>query len=183
LKQETSIKSTFSVNAKSVTINTKVRRIKHNPLYTHRIGIAVRDKGTDSVNTYRIPGIAASSEGTLLAICDARYESARDLQGHMDIALIRSRNGGQNWEPMQIVLDMETFAGLDQKFNGVSDACILVDKNTNRIYIAGLWMHGVLDKNGKFTENLTQESKNWVHQWHSRGSQPGLVATRNLSRF
>lgn len=42
------------------------------------------------------------------------------------------------------------------KFNGVSDACILVDKNTNDIYIAGLWMHGALDDNGKWIEGLNE---------------------------
>ena len=39
----------------------------------------------------------------------------------------------------------ETWGGLPEKYNGVSDACILVDEKTGDIYVAGLWMHGVLD--------------------------------------
>jgi sialidase-1 len=92
----------------------------------------------------------------------------------MDIGLSRSFDGGQNWEPMQIVLDMKTWGGLPEKFNGVSDASVLVDKNTNDIYIAGLWMYGVINSNGEWVEGLTENSRDWNHQWRNKGSQPGL---------
>mgnify|MGYP002243976521 CR=1 FL=1 len=98
-------------------------------------------------NTSRIPGIATSKNGTLLAVYDARYDTSRDLQGNIDIALNRSFDGGETWQPMQVVLDMKTWGGLPEKYNGVSDACILVDEKTGDIYVAGLWMHGVLDRN------------------------------------
>jgi sialidase-1 len=140
-----------------------------------RIGVAVRQRNQDCVHTSRIPGLATSKKGTLLAIFDARYESSRDLQGHMDIALHRSTDKGATWESMQIVLDMGEWGGLPQKFNGVSDACILVDDNSGDIYIAGLWMHGVLDaETGKWIEGLSGESTNWMHQWRKKGSQPGF---------
>ena len=72
-----------------------------------RAGVAVRQHKQDGVHTSRIPGLATSTKGTLLAIYDARYESPRDLQGHMDICLNRSTDGGQTWQPMQVVLDMK----------------------------------------------------------------------------
>jgi sialidase-1 len=34
-------------------------------------------------------------------------------------------------------------------------------------------MHGLLDENGKWIENLTADSANWEHQWRRKGSQPG----------
>ena len=40
-----------------------------------------------------------------MAIFDARYDSSRDLQGDIDIAMMRSLDGGMSWQPMQIVLD------------------------------------------------------------------------------
>ena len=138
-----------------------------------RIGVAVRKHTDDGVHTYRIPGLATASDGTLLAIYDVRRDRSRDLQGDIDIGLSRSTDGGQHWEPTQIVLDMDEWGGLPQKFNGVSDACILVDKFTGDIFVAGLWMHGVLDKNGEWIEGLTQNSKAWNHQWRDKGSQPG----------
>ena len=139
-----------------------------------RIGVALRQHGQDGVHTSRIPGLATTNKGTLLAIFDARYESARDLQGHMDIGLHRSEDGGQTWEPLQVAMDMGEWGGLPQKFNGVSDACILVDKNSDAIYIAGLWMYGVLDADGKWVEGLTDTSTVWNHQWRNKGSQPGF---------
>lgn len=139
-----------------------------------RTGVAVRKHMQDGVHTSRIPGLATTNKGTLLAVFDARYESARDLQGHMDIGLHRSTDGGQTWEPLQIAMDMGEWGGLPQKFNGVSDACILVDRNSDAIYIAGLWMYGVIDDDGKWVEGLNDTSTVWNHQWRTKGSQPGF---------
>lgn len=148
-----------------------------------RAGVALRQHGQDGVHTSRIPGLATSKKGTLLAIYDARYESARDLQGHMDIALNRSFDGGRTWEPMQVVLDRKEWGGMPEKYNGVSDACILVDDRTGDIYVAGLWMHGLLDaETGKWVEGLTADSTRWLHQWRAKGSQPGF-GVKETSQF
>lgn len=147
-----------------------------------RIGVAVRQKGQDGIASSRIPGLATSRNGTLLAVFDARYDSPRDLQGNIDIALHRSFDRGLTWQPLQTVLDMGTWGGLPQKYNGVSDACILVDENTNEIYIAGLWMHGALDENGKWVEGLNERSTYWMHQWQKKGSQPG-TGLKETSQF
>ncbi len=148
-----------------------------------RVGVAVRQHMQDGVHTSRIPGLATSKRGTLMAIYDARYESARDLQGHMDIAMSRSHDGGRTWEPMQVVLDMKEWGGMPEKYNGVSDACILVDDHTGDIYVAGLWMYGLLDKEtGKWVEGLTADSTRWLHQWLAKGSQPGF-GVKETSQF
>nr|WP_320154007.1 exo-alpha-sialidase [uncultured Draconibacterium sp.] len=147
-----------------------------------RMGVAVRQHMQDGVHTYRIPGLATSNNGTLLAIYDVRRESGRDLQGHMDIGVSRSTDGGNTWEPMRIALDMGEWGDLPEKFNGVSDANILVDRNTGDIYIAGLWMHGVINSDGTWVNNLTEESKEWNHQWHNKGSQPGF-GVKQTSQF
>lgn len=147
-----------------------------------RVGVAVRQEGQDGCISSRIPGLATSNKGTLLAIFDARYDYPRDLQGNIDIALHRSTDKGVTWQPIQTVLDMGEWGGLPQKYNGVSDACILVDKNTGDIYVAGLWMHGLLDKDGKWIEGLNENSTNWTHQWKGRGSQPG-TGLKETSQF
>jgi sialidase-1 len=49
-----------------------------------------------------------------------------------------------------------------------------VDRNTNTIFVAGLWMHGVINSEGKWMEGLNEKSREWNHQWRNKGSQPGL---------
>ncbi len=139
-----------------------------------KLGVALRQHNQDAIHTHRIPGLSTSKKGTLLAVYDARRNSSRDLQGDIDIGLNRSTDGGNSWSPVQVVLDKNEWGGLPEKFNGVSDPCILADPETGDIYVAGLWMHGVLDENGKWIEGLTEESDAWEHQWRNKGSQPGF---------
>lgn len=155
------------------TSRGKLRLPKKTPA-VRRIGKALHVKGGEGIMSCRIPGLATAADGTLLAIFDARYDSSRDLQGNIDIALKRSFDGGNTWTPVQKVLDMGQWGGLPEKYNGVSDACIISDKNSGRIYVAGLWMHGALDDNGKWIEGLNEESNYWIHQWKKKGSQPGI---------
>lgn len=177
LKDKVELDHRININCTQVVTSggsIKINDSKDNPL---RVGVAVRQRNQDGVLDSRIPGLATAKDGTLLAIFDARYEIARDLQGHIDIGLHRSSDKGLSWQPMQVVLDMGEWGGLPQKFNGVSDANILVDENSGDIYVAGLWMHGLLDEEtGKWVEGLTQDSKDWKHQhqWRKKGSQPGL---------
>jgi sialidase-1 len=147
-----------------------------------RIGIALRQHMDEGVNTFRIPGLTTTNTGSLLAIYDVRRDNGKDIQGNIDVGLSRSTDGGNTWEPMQIAMNMGQWGGLPEKFNGVGDANILVDRRTNTIFIAGLWMHGVLDKNGKWIEGLTEESDVWEHQWKDKGSQPGFEV-KETSQF
>ena len=173
LKDTVSLDHRIQLNCnriKTTKGNLKISEKGSKPL---RVGVAVRQKGQDGCVSSRIPGLATSNQGTLLAIFDARYDYSRDLQGNIDIALHRSTDKGLTWQPVQTVLDMGEWGSLPQKYNGVSDACILVDKNTGDIYVAGLWMHGLLDKDGKWIEGLNESSTVWTHQWKGKGSQPG----------
>jgi sialidase-1 len=175
VKRCVSLSSKINFNCTEMSFNNKVYYLGKTFAEGLQVGIPLRKAKQDGVNTSRIPGLITSTKGTLMAIYDARWDSGRDLQGDIDIALNRSEDGGQSWQPMQRVLDMKEWGNLPEKYNGVSDACILCDKNTGTIYIAGLWMHGVLDAvSGKWVEGLTQDSTRWIHQWISKGSQPGF---------
>lgn len=147
-----------------------------------RVGVALRQHGDDNVHTYRIPGLTTTADGVLLAIYDVRHDRNRDLQGNIDIGLSRSTNGGKTWEPMRIVLDRGAWGGLPEKFNGIADANILVDENTHTIFVAGLWMHGVINSNGQWIEDLSESSTAWNHQWRNKGSQPGF-GVKETSQF
>ncbi|QNL51684.1 exo-alpha-sialidase [Olivibacter sp. SDN3] len=173
LKGNANLEGSLTVSCKLMNIgNRKVNANSVSP-NTQRFGVLV--KQPDSMaKSYRIPGLATTKDGSLLAIYDVRYDSPRDLQGDMDIGVSRSTDGGRTWERSRIAIDQGEWGGLPQKFNGVSDACILVDKYSGTIYIAGLWMHGVIDDQGNWVEGLTDTSSVWNHQWRTKGSQPGL---------
>lgn len=109
----------------------------------HHLGLNVRQSGDDGVHSYRIPGLATTNDGTLLAIYDVRYDSSFDLQADIDIGVSRSTDGGRSWEKMRIVMDMGEWAGLPEAQNGVGDPAILVDRNTGEIFIVALWTAGI----------------------------------------
>lgn len=141
-----------------------------------RPGVRVRHRGDDGSEAYRIPCLVRAEDGALLAAYDVRRDGMRDLQGDIDIGLSRSTDGGRTWEPMRIVLDMGTRGGLPERYDGVSDACLLVDRETGRVFVFACWMHGLRDEEGEFREDLDEDATAWAHQWHrgSRGSGPGL---------
>ena len=102
--------------------------------------------GEDGVDTYGIPAITTTTKGNLIAVYDVRRNSSSDLQGDIDIGMSRSVDGGQTWEPMKIIMDMDKWGGLPEDQNGVGDPSILVDNETGDIWVAALWAHG---KQGK----------------------------------
>lgn len=104
----------------------------------YRFGTLVRDSGWDGVAKYRIPGIVRSNKGTLIAVYDARWNGFPDLPADIDVMCSRSFDGGETWEPMQVVMD---FKGDDETKEGVGDPCALVDPETGRIWVAALWAH------------------------------------------
>ncbi|MCU0457783.1 MAG: exo-alpha-sialidase [Bacteroidales bacterium] len=145
------------------------------PPVRQRIGVAVRKHADDNVDTYRVPGLATTRKGTLLAIYDVRHINSHDLQGDIDIGLSRSTDNGNTWEPMRIVLDMGEWGGLPQTYNGVSDACIISDANSDNILVAAFWMHGLHDtKTGSWIEGLTAENDAWKYQQERKYSGPGF---------
>ncbi|WP_199750583.1 sialidase family protein [Gynurincola endophyticus] len=183
IDHKTPLSEFISFDLKNINVNgQKVDFTTSRKVAQLKVATGVRFHQQDNVHTSRIPGLATTHKGTLIAIFDARYERERDLQGHMDIALHRSTDGGQTWQPMQIALDKGEWGGLPQRFNGVSDAAILVDKNSDKIFIAGLWMYGVINEKGEWIKNLTDTSTIWNHQWRTKGSQPGY-GVKQTSQF
>ncbi len=125
--------------------------------------VIIHQRGDHDCHTFRIPAIARTNAGTLLAVYDMRYNSSRDLQGHMDIGLSRSTDGGQTWQSPRPIMDMGEYGGLEQSLNGCSDPNILVDPGTGQIFVSAVWTHG----------------KPNTHQWRDNGSEPGLDITKS----
>ena len=87
--------------------------------------LAVR--GTGGYRQYRIPALAVSRQGTLLAAYDGR-PNLDDLPNPIDLLLRRSTDNGRTWGEQQVV---RTGGGL----NGYGDPSLLVDVETGRIFM------------------------------------------------
>lgn len=113
----------------------------------------LRQAGDEDVHTYRIPGLATTEKGTLIAVFDARNNSGADLPGDIDVAMMRSTDDGDTWSPMKRIIDFDA-AVPGSSGNGVGDPAVLVDRKTGAIFVAALWSKG-------------------KRAWH--GSGPGLT--------
>lgn len=110
---------------------------------THRMAVGVRHAGNDGSASFRIPGLVTTNKGTLLGVYDVRYNSSVDLQEYVDVGLSRSTDGGKSWEKMRLPLSFGEYDGLPKAQNGVGDPSILVDTQTNTVWVVAAWTHGM----------------------------------------
>jgi len=82
--------------------------------------------GEDGYHSYRIPALAVSNDGTILAFCEGRRNSRSD-SGDIDIVLKRSFDNGQSWQPTQIAADVDT--------NTTGNPAPVVDRSTGTIWL------------------------------------------------
>lgn len=101
----------------------------------------LRKPGDDGSKAYRIPGLATTNDGTLLAVFDIRYNGAGDLPANIDVGLMRSTDGGETWSTMVKILDFDA-AVPNSRGNGVGDPAVLVDHKTGAAFVIALWSQG-----------------------------------------
>jgi sialidase-1 len=83
--------------------------------------------GDEGYRIFRIPAVWTGANQPVLAFAEGRVES-RKARGNIDIVLRRSLDGGQTWEPMQVVADMGgDFCG---------NPCVVQDPGSGRIWLA-----------------------------------------------
>lgn len=143
LNESADLLNQVSASITAIKTGKKYKAISNSPEYPlQRPGIALRKHNDWGVDTYRIPGLATTNSGTLIAVYDIRRNSAVDLQEDIDVGMNRSTDGGQTWEPMRIIMDMGEWGDLPNEQNGIGDPAVLVDRHTNTIWVAAVWAHG-----------------------------------------
>jgi sialidase-1 len=126
--------------------------------------------GTDGYHTYRIPSLVVTSRGTVLALCEARKNSASD-HGDIDLALRRSNDGGKTWSKMEIVAD--------DGEHTIGNPCPIVDYRTDAI-----WLPFCRDNRQVLLMKSDDEGQTWSKPvditalvkhsaWHWVGTGPG----------
>ena len=82
--------------------------------------------GEGSYHTYRIPALAVTGRGTLLAFAEGRKHGRGDA-GEIDLILRRSFDNGRTWSPIQVVV---TEAGMT-----CGNPCPVVERETGAIWL------------------------------------------------
>ncbi len=121
----------------------------------------LRKPGDDGSKAYRIPGLATTLKGTLLAVFDVRHDGGSDLPADIDVGLMRSTDDGTTWSPMQRILDYDK-AEPNSRGNGVGDPAILVDSQTGAVFVAALWSKGNRAWNGSGPGMTPEETGQFV---------------------
>jgi sialidase-1 len=153
LKDDADIDGRIAVALRRVVAGGRVFAAKDaGPATPLRIGVGLRLRGDDGSDSYRIPGLATTKKGTMIAVYDVRHKHCGDLPARIDVGVSRGLDGGQRWEDMRIAMSPQTMGDVYQS-DGVGDPAVLVDEVTGRIWIAAFWSHG-------------------DHAWNSSG--PGL---------
>ncbi len=143
LKDDAILTESFSIRNVELRFDDgSVLSLEPNVEFAYRPAKVVRAAGQDDCDTYRIPGMVTTGEGTLIAVYDNRYNNSKDLQENIDVGMSRSTDGGQTWEPMRVIMDMGEWGGNPERLNGIGDPAVLYDHTTGTIWVAALWISG-----------------------------------------
>lgn len=83
-------------------------------------------QGMNGVPVYRIPALAVTNNGVVVAICDARADTGQDLPNDIDIVMRRSTDSGETWSEPRVISDFGREGG--------GDAALLVDRENGRLW-------------------------------------------------
>lgn len=118
--------------------------------------------GKTSYHTYRIPALAVTKRGTVLAFCEGRKNSWGD-SGDIDLVMKRSTDDGKTWSEQQVIWDD---AG-----NTCGNPCVVADQETGSIFLLSTWNLGE-DHEG---EIIAQKSKDTRRVFVLRSDDDGLT--------
>jgi len=89
--------------------------------------------GSGGYHTYRIPALAATTKGTVLAFCEGRKQSGSD-SGDVDLLLRRSVDNGRAWSDRKVVRN--------DADNTCGNPAPVVDRETGTVWLLSTWNHG-----------------------------------------
>lgn len=124
--------------------------------------VVVWASGQGGYKTYRIPALAVTKKGTALAFCEGRRNGAGD-SGAIEILLRRSKDGGQAWEPTQVVWA--------EGANTCGNPAPVVDSTTGTIWLLMTWNRG----DDKEPQIIAQTSKDTRRVFVTSSTDDGLT--------
>jgi len=110
---------------------------------------AVWQSGQGGYHTYRIPALAVTSQGTVLAFCEGRKGGSGDA-GNIDLLLKRSTDGGATWSAQQMLWD--------DGANTCGNPCVVVDGVTGVVWLLCTWNRGE-DRESQIIDQTSQDTR------------------------
>ena len=113
---------------------------------------------------YRIPALAVTTKGTLIAVCNARVGTPRDHCPYVRLLVRRSTDNGKTWGPMQIIQDrQEWIAGAGAG---------IVDPATGEIMFHVPFAPGTTEAKKAYKESNPKDTPLWT-DWIARSKDDG----------
>jgi sialidase-1 len=118
---------------------------------------------------YRIPALAVSTKGTLLAVCNARVGTGRDDCPYITLLLRRSTDNGKTWGPVQVIRDKKGWRA--QAGAGI------VDPKTGEIMFFYTWDPGTVEARQAHKKANPKYDAGVIHhtEWIARSTDDGLT--------
>ena len=136
--------------------------------------------GSDGYHTFRIPALAVTKKGTLLAICEGR-KTGRGDHGDLDLVQKRSTDGGKTWGPLELIHE----EGGTEKVT-IGNPCPVVDLKTGFV-----WLPLTRDNDRVLMCCSTDDGRTWSKPrdittdvkakdwtWYATGPGNGIQLTR-----
>ncbi|MCM1111424.1 MAG: glycoside hydrolase [Clostridium sp.] len=134
IKKITTLLLGLAVSAAAFAANPEVPAAPENPKTVRSLVFSPGDFGS---KFYRIPGIAVTNDGNIIAVADKRIDNNADLPNRIDVVARRSTDGGRTWSEYITVAE-------HNEDGGYGDPAVVVDRRTGDIIVIsthgnGLW--------------------------------------------
>jgi sialidase-1 len=157
--------STVSVSCQKIEIGGGGTKTSPNAIQTtaKQFNYIFKER-TNNFQVYRIPAIAKSKAGTILAFAEARTLASAGDSGNIDLVLRRSLDNGKTWEEMITVWN--------DGANTCGNPVPIVDEETGEIHLLMNWNNGAdsygeinnltaIDTRRVFYTKSTDDGKTW----------------------
>ena len=121
---------------------------------------------------YRIPAIATTRKGHVVALCDRRYCGADIGFGKIDIVSRTSRDNGRTWSADTVVQRGSGIEGSNDC--GYGDVAVVADRTSNRILCMSVTGNTVYFRG-------TRQQPNRVARWYSNDGGKSWTAAEDVT--
>jgi sialidase-1 len=126
--------------------------------------------GEDGYHTFRIPAVAVTNDGTLLAFAEGR-KSGRGDSGDIALVLKRSTDEGRTWSPLQVVWD--------DPGNTSGNPSPVVDRRTGTVWLLMTWNLGA-DREPMIIDGTSRDTRR-VFVTHSTDNGQSWAEPREIT--